>query len=149
VPEGVEATARNGDLTLTGTAQYLSQRASVEKVVVSGLIGVRHVRNEIDIVCDVERADVPAQQVTGPAGRRPGNSSRRGRSPWFQHLARRQPGLRLFELAQPPAQGGQLSTVHAARLSLGHDSGDIARCLQCFIGWLGKVGRAGELAFGN
>jgi len=57
VPEGVEATARNGNLTLTGTVQYLSQRAAVEKVV-SGLIGVRHVRNEINVVCGVEPADV-------------------------------------------------------------------------------------------
>ncbi len=57
VPEGVEATAKNGNLTLTGTVQYLSQRAAVEKVV-SGLIGVRHVRNEIDVVCGVEPADV-------------------------------------------------------------------------------------------
>jgi osmotically-inducible protein OsmY len=56
-PESVEATARNGNLTLTGTVQYLSQRAAVEKVV-SGLIGVRHVRNEIDVVCGVEPADV-------------------------------------------------------------------------------------------
>ena len=57
VPEGVEAIARNGNLTLTGTVQYLSQRAAVEKVV-SGLIGVRHVRDEIDVVCGVEPADV-------------------------------------------------------------------------------------------
>ena len=57
VPEGVEATARNGNLTLTGTVQYLSQRAAVEKVV-SGLIGVRHVRNEINVVCGVEPTDV-------------------------------------------------------------------------------------------
>jgi osmotically-inducible protein OsmY len=57
VPEGVEATATNGNLTLTGTVQYLSQRAAVEKVV-SGLIGVRHVQNQIDVVCGVEPADV-------------------------------------------------------------------------------------------
>lgn len=57
VPEGVEASARNGNLTLTGTVQYLSQRAIAEKVV-SELIGVRHVRNEIDVVCGVEPADV-------------------------------------------------------------------------------------------
>jgi osmotically-inducible protein OsmY len=57
VPEGVEAAARNGNVTLTGTVQYLSQRAAVEKVV-SGLIGVRHVRNEIDVVCGVEPAEI-------------------------------------------------------------------------------------------
>ena len=64
MPEGVQATARNGNLTLTGTVQYLSQRAAVEKVV-SGLIGVRHVRNEIGIVCGVEPADV--KQLVGRA----------------------------------------------------------------------------------
>lgn len=57
VPEGVEATARSGDLTLAGAMQYLSRRAAVEKVV-SGLIGVRHVRNDINVVCGVEPADV-------------------------------------------------------------------------------------------
>jgi osmotically-inducible protein OsmY len=67
VPEGVEATARNGNLTLTGTVQYLSQRAAVEKVV-SGLIGVRQVRNEINVVCGVEPADVK-QLVRGALDR--------------------------------------------------------------------------------
>ncbi|WP_187365604.1 BON domain-containing protein [Trebonia kvetii] len=57
VPEGVEATARNGNLTLTGTVQYLSQRTAVEKVV-SGLIGVRNVRNEIGVVSGVEWAEI-------------------------------------------------------------------------------------------
>lgn len=57
VPEGVEATARNGNLTLTGAVQYLSQHAAVEKVV-SGLIGVAQVRNEINVVCGVEPDDV-------------------------------------------------------------------------------------------
>jgi osmotically-inducible protein OsmY len=57
VPEGVEATARNGDLTLTGTVHNLSQRSAVEKVV-SGLIGVRHVRNEIGVISSVEPAYV-------------------------------------------------------------------------------------------
>ena len=56
-PEGVEATAKNGDLTLTGTVQYLSERAAVETVV-SELIGVRNVRNEIGVVSGVEPADV-------------------------------------------------------------------------------------------
>jgi osmotically-inducible protein OsmY len=57
VPEGVEAIARKGNLTLTGTVQYLSQRVAVEKVV-SGLTGVRHVTNEIEVVCGVEPAEV-------------------------------------------------------------------------------------------
>ncbi len=57
VPEGVEAIARKGNLTLTGTVQYLSQRVAVEKVI-SGLTGVRHVTNEIEVACGVEPAEV-------------------------------------------------------------------------------------------
>jgi osmotically-inducible protein OsmY len=57
VPEGVEAIARKGNLTLAGAVQYLSQRVAVEKVV-SGLTGVRHVTNEIEVVCGVEPAEV-------------------------------------------------------------------------------------------
>jgi osmotically-inducible protein OsmY len=57
VPEDVEATVTDGNPTLTGTVQYLSQRAAVEKVV-GGLIGVRHVRNEIDVISGVDAADV-------------------------------------------------------------------------------------------
>jgi len=57
VPEGVEATAKNGDLALTGAVKYLSQRAAAETAV-SGLTGVRNVRDEIQVVIDADPADV-------------------------------------------------------------------------------------------
>jgi osmotically-inducible protein OsmY len=57
VPEGVEATASNGNLTLTGAVKYPSQRAAAESAV-SGLIGVRNVKDEIGLVFDVDPADV-------------------------------------------------------------------------------------------
>jgi osmotically-inducible protein OsmY len=57
VPEGVEATANNGNLTLTGAVKFLSQRAAAESAV-SGLIGVRNVKDEIGLVFDVDPEDV-------------------------------------------------------------------------------------------
>src|SRR5271165_1329709 len=48
VPDGVEATARNGNLRLTGTVSYGSQRAAAE-LAVAGLTGVRNVKDEIEI----------------------------------------------------------------------------------------------------
>ena len=52
VPDGVEATALDGNLTLTGTVSYGKERAAAE-LAVSGLIGVRNVRNDIEISYDV------------------------------------------------------------------------------------------------
>jgi osmotically-inducible protein OsmY len=57
VPDGVEAAAKNGNLTLTGTVKYAHQRTAAEQVV-SGLIGVRNVQDEIDVAFDVDPADV-------------------------------------------------------------------------------------------
>ena len=57
VPDGVEATARNGNLTLTGTVSYGSQRAAAE-LAVAGLTGVRNIKNEIEIVYDADPVDV-------------------------------------------------------------------------------------------
>lgn len=57
VPEGVEAMAKDGNLTLAGAVKYGSQRLAVEDVV-SGLTGVRSVRNKIQVVFDVEPGDV-------------------------------------------------------------------------------------------
>jgi len=57
VPEGIEATARNGDLTLTGTVNYGSQRAAVEKAV-RELTGVRNVKDDIEVAFAVDPADV-------------------------------------------------------------------------------------------
>ena len=51
VPDGVEATARDGNLTLTGTVGYGKERAAAERAI-SGLIGLRNVRNDIEIGYD-------------------------------------------------------------------------------------------------
>jgi hypothetical protein len=57
VPDGVEATARDGDLTLTGTVSYGSQRDAAERAV-AGLAGVRNVRDDIEIAYDADPVDV-------------------------------------------------------------------------------------------
>ena len=64
VPDGVEAIALDGDITLTGTVSYISQRAAAEAAV-AGLAGVRSVRNDIDVsyVIDPVDVDVNVQQA--------------------------------------------------------------------------------------
>ena len=64
VPGSVEATAYEGDITLTGTVSYATERAAAEKAV-SGLIGVRNVRNDIDIsyVIDPVAVDLHVQRA--------------------------------------------------------------------------------------
>jgi osmotically-inducible protein OsmY len=57
VPDGVEATARDGNLTLTGVVEYGRQREAAE-LAVAGLTGVRKVRDDIDISYDADPADV-------------------------------------------------------------------------------------------
>ncbi len=57
VPRGVEATARDGNLTLTGTVEFGSQRTAAE-LAVGGLIGVRNVRDEIVIDFPADPGDV-------------------------------------------------------------------------------------------
>jgi osmotically-inducible protein OsmY len=57
VPDGVEATARNGNIRLTGTVSYGSQRTAAE-LAVAGLIGVRNIKDEIEIVWDTDPVDV-------------------------------------------------------------------------------------------
>ncbi len=57
VPEGVEASADNGDLTLTGMVKYRRHQAAAEAAV-GGLTGVRHVKDEIELGFDVDPADV-------------------------------------------------------------------------------------------
>jgi osmotically-inducible protein OsmY len=57
VPSGVEASARGGNVTLTGTVNFGAQRTAAE-LAVSGLIGVRNVRNEIAINFDADPGDV-------------------------------------------------------------------------------------------
>jgi osmotically-inducible protein OsmY len=57
VPAGVEAVAFDGDITLTGTVQYLTQRAAAETAV-AGLTGVRNVQNDIEISYVIDPVDV-------------------------------------------------------------------------------------------
>ncbi len=57
VPAGVEAIALDGDITLTGTVSYLTERAAAEAAV-AGLTGVRNVRNDIDISYVIDPVDV-------------------------------------------------------------------------------------------
>jgi osmotically-inducible protein OsmY len=54
VPAGIEATAHDGNITLTGTVRYGTERTAAE-LAVGGLIGVRNVRDEIGI--DYDAAD--------------------------------------------------------------------------------------------
>lgn len=57
VPDGVEATVQDGNLTLTGTVGYGTERAAAE-LAVAGLTGVRNVRDEIEISYDADVVDV-------------------------------------------------------------------------------------------
>jgi osmotically-inducible protein OsmY len=57
VPDGVEATAHDGNLTLTGTVSYGSQRAAAEQAV-SGLVGLRNVRDDIEIAYAADPVDL-------------------------------------------------------------------------------------------
>jgi len=57
VPDGVEATARDGNLTLTGLVELGGQREAAE-LAVAGLVGVRNVKDEIEIICDADPAEV-------------------------------------------------------------------------------------------
>jgi osmotically-inducible protein OsmY len=57
VPDGVEATARDGNLTLTGLVKFGRQCEAAERAV-AGLAGVRNVRDEIEITDDADPVDV-------------------------------------------------------------------------------------------
>ena len=59
VPDGVEATAYDGNVELTGTVKYGPQRAAAE-LAVAGLTGVRNVRDDIEIAYDADPAGVAA-----------------------------------------------------------------------------------------
>jgi osmotically-inducible protein OsmY len=57
VPDGVEATASDGNLTLTGTVSFGTERAAAERAV-AGLTGVRNIRDDIEISYDTDPIDV-------------------------------------------------------------------------------------------
>jgi len=57
VPDSVEATAEDGNVTLSGTVSYGTERATAAEAV-TGLTGVRNVWNEIEISYDLDPVDV-------------------------------------------------------------------------------------------
>jgi osmotically-inducible protein OsmY len=57
VPDGVQATASNGNLTLTGAVSYGAERAAAE-LAVAGLTGVRDIKDDIEIAYDADPVDV-------------------------------------------------------------------------------------------
>jgi osmotically-inducible protein OsmY len=57
VPGGVEASAENGNITLTGTVSYGTERTTAEQAVAM-LTGVRNVKDDIDIGIDADPVDV-------------------------------------------------------------------------------------------
>jgi len=57
VPDGVEASAHDGNLRLTGTVSYGSQRAAAE-LAVAGLTGVRNIKDDIEVSCNADPVDV-------------------------------------------------------------------------------------------
>jgi osmotically-inducible protein OsmY len=57
VPDGIEATATDGNVMLTGTAKFGAQRTAAE-LAVAGLTGVRNVRDDIEIEQDADPMDV-------------------------------------------------------------------------------------------
>lgn len=59
VPDGVEATAKNGNLTLTGTVSYGAERTAAQDTV-AGLTGVRNLSHDIVISNDADPIDVTA-----------------------------------------------------------------------------------------
>ena len=79
VPGSVEALAGDGNITLTGTVSYGTERAAAEAAV-CGLAGVRNVSNEIDISYDLDPVDVgPARPAgAGPLSAGPGWQRRDG-----------------------------------------------------------------------
>jgi osmotically-inducible protein OsmY len=57
VPDGVEATAKDGNVTLTGTVGYGAERTAAEQAV-AVLAGVRNVKDDIEISTDADPVDV-------------------------------------------------------------------------------------------
>jgi osmotically-inducible protein OsmY len=57
VPDGMEATAKDGNITLTGTVSYGTERTAAEQAV-TYLTGVRNVKDDIGISTDADPVDV-------------------------------------------------------------------------------------------
>jgi osmotically-inducible protein OsmY len=60
VPAGVEAKAKDGNVTLTGTVSYGAQRTAAAAAV-TYLYGVRNIKNQIEVWSPVEPDDVVAR----------------------------------------------------------------------------------------
>ena len=77
VPDAVEAIAQDGNITLTGTVAYGTERAAAE-VAVAGLTGVRNVFDEIEISYVINPVDVDlhVQQALEALGVGPGRQRR-------------------------------------------------------------------------
>ncbi len=60
VPAGVEATAKDGNVTLSGTVSYGTQRAAAAAAV-TYLYGVRNIKNEIEVWTAADPIDVVAR----------------------------------------------------------------------------------------
>jgi osmotically-inducible protein OsmY len=75
VPDGVEATASDGNVTLTGTVSFGTERAAAERAV-AGLTGVRNIRDDIEISYDADPVDVDlhVQEALGRSGLVPDDS---------------------------------------------------------------------------
>ena len=75
VPDSVEATAEDGDITLTGTVAYGTERAAAEAAV-AGLAGVRNVSHDIEISygLDPVEVDVHVQEALDRAALVPDDS---------------------------------------------------------------------------
>jgi osmotically-inducible protein OsmY len=56
VPAGIEATASDGNVRLTGTARFRADRDAAERVI-AGLTGVRNIRDDIELVDDVDPSE--------------------------------------------------------------------------------------------
>ena len=57
VPDSVEATAEDGNIRLFGTVSYGTERAAAEAAV-AGLVGVRNIRNDVDVSYVIDPVDV-------------------------------------------------------------------------------------------
>src|SRR5208282_2762901 len=57
VPDGIEATSRDGNVTLTGVVKYGAHRSAADAAV-AGLTGIRNIKDYIEIGYDVDPVDV-------------------------------------------------------------------------------------------
>ena len=95
VPDGVEATALDGNLTLTGAVRYGRQRKAAE-LAVAGLAGVRNVKDDIDISYDADPVDVTCSRAGRTEPQRAGRRRQRrlrGRQRQHGDVARARPYL--------------------------------------------------------